>query len=550
MSFLTSPPEIISSLLYTGPGSAPMLAAAASWDGLATELGSAAQGFSSITSGLAAEAWQGAASTAMATAAAQYTGVLSAAATRAQAAAAQAQAVASAFESTVAATVHPALVTANRNEFVQLVMSNLFGQNAPAIAAAESTYEQMWAADVAAMIGYHGGASAAAAQLSTWSEALQGLPGQAAAVTSTAAATMASTAASTAAAKPVSAALGAVAPAAADPLTGLLGTVEHYAINVINAPTEVLFGFQLIPTTPPVSLGGSITGTGPTATGSVPLSVYGDTEPLVNASVGAGAPVPLLVDTGSAGLVIPFTEVGGLTGLLRLGLPLGLGISGYSGGLDYVYATYNAPVNFGGGLVTANTPVNVELFAFPTNLSTLVNNGFTFQSFFASDGAAGVLGVGPNATGPGPSIPLQALPGPFNQGLLIDQPGRHLYFGSPTTLGTGLTQLATLPAMPITNLNVTVGDSPTATPITVPSIVDSGGVQGTLPTSFLGNVAPGTVIKVFEGSTELYHFTYAGGPEPYFPVPISSGQMNTGNLLFQQHPVLIDYGHSTANIYS
>ncbi len=54
------------------------------------------------------------------------------------------------------------LVAANRNAFVQLVLSNLFGQNAPAIAAAEAMYEQMWAADVAAMVGYHGGASAAA----------------------------------------------------------------------------------------------------------------------------------------------------------------------------------------------------------------------------------------------------------------------------------------------------------------------------------------------------------------------------------------------------
>jgi PPE-repeat protein len=44
-------------------------------------------------------------------------------------------------------------------------MSNLFGQNAPAIAAAEAEYEQMWAQDVAAMAGYHAGASAAAAQL-------------------------------------------------------------------------------------------------------------------------------------------------------------------------------------------------------------------------------------------------------------------------------------------------------------------------------------------------------------------------------------------------
>ena len=77
-------------------------------------------------------------------------------------AAGQARAVADAFEAARAATVHPSLVSANRNGFVQLVMSNLFGQNAPAIAAAEAEYERMWAQDVAAMVGYHVGASAAA----------------------------------------------------------------------------------------------------------------------------------------------------------------------------------------------------------------------------------------------------------------------------------------------------------------------------------------------------------------------------------------------------
>ncbi len=42
-------------------------------------------------------------------------------------------------------------------------------------AAAEATYEQMWAADVAAMVGYHGGASAAAAAL--WRHGGRAVPG-------------------------------------------------------------------------------------------------------------------------------------------------------------------------------------------------------------------------------------------------------------------------------------------------------------------------------------------------------------------------------------
>src|ERR1700761_5657689 len=155
MNYAVLPPEINSLRIFSGVGSEPMLAAAAAWDGLASELGSAASSFSAVTSGLAGQAWQGAASQAMAAAATPYVGWLSTAAGRAQGAAAQARAVVSAFESAVAATIHPTLVAANRNQLVQLVASNLFGQNAPAIAASEATYEQMWAQDVAAMVGYH-----------------------------------------------------------------------------------------------------------------------------------------------------------------------------------------------------------------------------------------------------------------------------------------------------------------------------------------------------------------------------------------------------------
>ncbi len=51
---------------------------------------------------------------------------------------------------------------------MKLVVSNLFGQNAAAIAAVEGQYEQMWAADVSAMAGYHSAVSGLAAQLVPW----------------------------------------------------------------------------------------------------------------------------------------------------------------------------------------------------------------------------------------------------------------------------------------------------------------------------------------------------------------------------------------------
>lgn len=544
MSFLTLPPEVNSLLLYSGAGSGPMLAASAAWDGLAGELSSAAQSFSSITAGLAAQAWQGPSSAAMMATAARYTNVLNAASAQAQTAAASAQAVAGEFEAALSAAVHPELVSVNRNQLVQLVVSNLFGQNAPAIAATEAEYEAMWARDVAAMVGYHGGVSAAAAQLPSWQAAVQGASAQLSGAV---------------AAAPVGSALGALTPAAnggpaGAALTGVeqgvgvaVGQVRSDLLGAINTPTEILFGRPLIGTgmTGVTGSAGNATATGVTSSSTsatVPLTMYAKTEPIVQASVGGGGSIPLLVDTGSTGLVVPFQDVGGIFGLLTHGLPTGFGAGGYSGGLDYLYATYNMPVNFGGGVATNPTPVDVELFAWPTTLQGLQNYGFSFQSFFAGDGAQGVLGIGPNAGGPGPSIPTQHFANTsWDKGVLINQSAGQLVFGpAPTTYGSGVT----LTGSPITRLDVSVG----ATSYTnVQSIVDSGGVTGTFPIVPLGNPTPGTLITVSSGGHTLYSYTYG---QHYAPTPISSGLMNTGNLPFEKFPTYINYDADTTTIYT
>ncbi|KAY36237.1 hypothetical protein AN70_02448, partial [Mycobacterium tuberculosis M1272] len=78
VNFSVLPPEINSGRMFFGAGSGPMLAAAA-WDGLAAELGLAAESFGLVTSGLAGgsgQAWQGAAAAAMVVAAAPYAGWL------------------------------------------------------------------------------------------------------------------------------------------------------------------------------------------------------------------------------------------------------------------------------------------------------------------------------------------------------------------------------------------------------------------------------------------------------------------------------------------
>jgi hypothetical protein len=110
---------------------------------------------------------------AMREAAAPYLAWLSAAASRAGQTATQARVAAGAFEAAFAATVHPAVIAANRVQLVSLARSNLFGLNAPVIAAIEADYEQMWAQDVAAMVDYHAAASEAAGQVLPWQRSPQ-----------------------------------------------------------------------------------------------------------------------------------------------------------------------------------------------------------------------------------------------------------------------------------------------------------------------------------------------------------------------------------------
>ena len=146
-----------------------MHVAATAWDGLAQDLQASASSFDSVIVGLTAGPWAGPASASMAAAATPYVGWLTAAAGQALGAAAQARAAATAFETALAATVHPAAVTANRTTLATLIATNFFGINAPAIAATEFQYVEMWAADVGAMLGYHAGATSVAATLTQFS---------------------------------------------------------------------------------------------------------------------------------------------------------------------------------------------------------------------------------------------------------------------------------------------------------------------------------------------------------------------------------------------
>lgn len=138
MDFALRPPEVNSGLIYAGPGSGPMLAAASGWDALGVELEAAAGGYSSEVAALTGRAWNGPSSLMMAAAVMPYIAWLHASAAAAAQTAAQAYGAAAAYEAAFVMTVPP-----------------------PVIAATEAQYMQMWTQDATAMYGYAAAATSA-----------------------------------------------------------------------------------------------------------------------------------------------------------------------------------------------------------------------------------------------------------------------------------------------------------------------------------------------------------------------------------------------------
>ncbi|WP_024443333.1 MULTISPECIES: PPE family protein [unclassified Mycobacterium] len=159
MSFSIFPPEINSGLIYTGPGSSPLLEAAAAWTQLSSELMTSATATHSVIANLDST-WTGAGSAVATASTAPYVAWLEQAAVTAANNAALATQAAALFEAARAASVPPAVIAANRAMLLALISTNFFGQNTPLIQATEHQYEVMWATDGAAMDTYSGSAEA------------------------------------------------------------------------------------------------------------------------------------------------------------------------------------------------------------------------------------------------------------------------------------------------------------------------------------------------------------------------------------------------------
>ena len=274
-------------------------------------------------------------------------------------------------------------------------------------------------------------------------------------------------------------------------------------------------------------------GVGHTPEGGVPL-LSEDTRAVVDISVNGGKEVPVIVDTGSAGLLLPISDIG----LHNLGLPTGINVATFAGFEDVVYLEFpNATIDFGNGIETGPTQVDAALFAFPRP--------------FDLGPAVGTLGVGPGALGP-ESIPVTAtLPGDLAKGVLIDQPGGLLQFGAnPLPAGPSVD------GSPLADLGIQINDGPIQP---VHAAIDSGGVNGIFPSSLIpssdnalgdtlfgfGLVNPGTHISVYgdDGQTLLYSYTVTAANEPLVvPTSLLStlyGFTNTGNTPFALDPIYI-----------
>ena len=275
-------------------------------------------------------------------------------------------------------------------------------------------------------------------------------------------------------------------------------------------------------------------GAGPA--GTVPLQLLsggggvGGVEPAINISVNGGPSVPVVVDTGSEGLVIPLRDIG-ILGLEGLGHPTGVTGVAYGSGILLVCCTFQTTVNFGNGIVSAPTSVNVPFLKVPISVDG-VNFILRGETYGYADG---ILGIGPNATAPGPSSVTTALPGNLNQGVLFNEPQGYLQFG-PNPLPGGVPVVGA----PFTGVDVSINHGPMQA---VSAVIDSGGEQGYLPSSVAGSLPAGTTISVYtsDGSTLLYSYTTTAGNSP---TVVSGDQMNTGNEPFALGPVYISYSPS------
>jgi hypothetical protein len=252
------------------------------------------------------------------------------------------------------------------------------------------------------------------------------------------------------------------------------------------------------------------------------------------------------VDTGSAGLIVPITQIDVDT----LGPSTGAGVAKYGDWGRFYFHAYTPQLDFGNGMVSAPTEIGVfyKVEAFGVEIPQ--------EDWWQYGYIKPLIGVGPYTgdTENPLASPLRQMPGKLNDGFLFTG------FVNESTLTFGANPLPGVTSVPgwfYTTLSIEVsfeGESTGIQEIRQYAVIDSGGLGGgvsldKLPGNLqglsVGDPLPkGTTISVYTADQQTLLYTTTVGDEFDLFVPSvweNNLGFNTGSIPFMQGPIYFSY---------